>query len=190
LETIALPGRGARRWLACAAAILLVSRPAAAQVVGADEAGVKAAFLYNFTKFVEWPDSAFAAPSSPFVVCAFADGSFRKKLEATLEGEQVQGRRITMAPADLDDARSCHLLYFAKSESEWQARILPALRQVPVLSVGEGQQFLEQGGLIAFLLEDDRVRFAINKRGADAAGLSVKSQLLRVARQFEGAPQP
>jgi hypothetical protein len=172
-----------------AAALLLVSATASSQPE-ADEGRVKAAFLYNFTKFIEWPDSAFATPSSPFVVCVFADADFRRKLEATLQGEQVQGRTISVAPPEPQDVRACHMLYFSMEASERQALILPGLRQSPVLSVGEGRRFLAQGGLIAFLIENDRVRFAISKRGADTAGLSVKSQLLRVARQFEGSPQP
>jgi hypothetical protein len=174
---------------ACAAALLLVSAAASSQPE-ADEAGVKAAFLYNFTKFVELPDSAFATPSAPFVVCVFAAADFRRKLEAILQGEQVRGRPISVAPTAPQDVRACHMVYFSMAESERQARILAGLRQSPVLSVGEGRRFLEQGGLIAFLIENDRVRFAISKRGADTAGLTVKSQLLRVARQFEGATQP
>ena len=68
--------------------------------------------------------------------------------------------------------------------------MLGAVRRLPVLTVGEGQRFLEQGGLIAFLIENDRVRFAISRRAADAAGLSISSKLLRVAREFEGRTQP
>jgi hypothetical protein len=172
-------------------AVVLLVRPAlSAQRPEADEEGVKAAFLYNFTKFIDWPTSAFAAASSPFVVCAYADAGFRKKLEETLQGEQVRGRPITVARSGVDDPRGCHVLYFAKDAIGDQARILPALRQTPVLSVGEGRPFLEKGGLIAFVLEDDRVRFAISKRGADAAGLTISSQLLRVARRFDGAMLP
>jgi hypothetical protein len=175
---------------ALAAAVLLVPPTISAQPPRADAEGVKAAFLYNFTKFVEWPSSAFAAASSPFVVCAYADERFRRKLEEILQGEQVRGRPITVAALTGEDARGCHLLYFSKDESARQARILPGLRQAPVLSVGEGRPFLEQGGLIAFVLENDRVRFALSKRGADAAGLTISSQLLRVARQFDGGLNP
>jgi len=173
-----------------AAAVLLLVRPAiSAQRPRADEDGVKAAFLYNFTKFIEWPSSAFADGSSPFVVCAYADASFRQKLEEILLGEQVRGRPITVAAVG-EDPRGCHLLYFSKEESVRQAGVLSKLRQAPVLSVGEGRLFLEQGGLIAFMLEDDRVRFAISKRGADAAGLTISSQLLRVARPFDRGLTP
>jgi len=182
-----------RIWMstaALAAAIVLVRPTLLAQRPEADEQAVKAAFLYNFTKFVTWPSSAFATPASPFVVCAYADPGFRKTLEATLQGEEVRGHPIAVADADHDDARTCHLLYFSMGQAERQLRILPALRRAPVLSVGEGRQFLQQGGLVAFLLENDRVRFAIDKRGADAAGLILSSQLLRVARDFDGADSP
>ena len=180
-----------RQWLTCVvAAILHVSAPAPAQRADSSEAAVKAAFLYNFTRFVEWPDSAFPQPSATFVVCAFADAAFRKELETILQNEQVQGRQVTIAPASLEDPRGCHLAYFAQGEAERQGRMLNAVRRLPVLTVGEGQHFLEQGGLIAFLLENNRVRFAISRRAADAARLSISSKLLRVAREFEGKTQP
>jgi hypothetical protein len=180
-----------RQWMTwVAAAILLVSAPAAAQRSDSSEAAVKAAFLYNFTRFVEWPDAAFQQPSAVFVVCAFADAAFRKELETILQNEQVRGRQITVAPAAFEDPRGCHMAYFAPGEAERQGRMLNAVKRLPVLTVGEGQRFLEQGGLIAFLLENDRVRFAISRRAAEAAGLSISSKLLRVAREFEGRTQP
>ena len=163
-------------------AIASLSVPVSAQ--GTREEQIKAAFLYNFTKFVDWPDTALP-PSSSFVVCVFADDGFRKELEAILSHEQVRGRQITVAPPQVDDIRSCHLVYFARGESERHPKMLEAAKQAPVLTVGEGRRFLEQGGLIAFMLENDRVRFAVSKRGADAAGLGVSSKLLRVARPFD-----
>jgi hypothetical protein len=170
--------------------MLLVSAPAVAERPESSEAAVKAAFLYNFTKFVEWPGSAFPQPSTAFVVCAFADGAFRKELENILQSEQVRGRPIAIAPASLEDPRGCHIAYFAQGDAARQGRILDGLKRSPVLTVGEGRRFLEQGGLIAFMLENDRVRFAINRRAADSAGLSISSKLLRVAREFEGRTQP
>jgi hypothetical protein len=180
-----------RQWMTCvAAAILLVSAPATAQRPDSSEAAVKAAFLYNFTKFVAWPDSAFPQPAAAFVVCAFADAAFRKELETILQNEQVRGRAIDIAPASLEDPRGCHLAYFAPGDPERQGKMLEAVSRLPVLTVGEGRRFLEQGGLIAFMLENDRVRFAVSRRSADAAGLIISSKLLRVAREFEGRAQP
>jgi hypothetical protein len=175
-------------WLATA--ILLASAPAAAQRPDTSEAAVKAAFLYNFTKFVEWPPTAFPQPSAPFVVCAFADEAFRRELNGILASEQVRGRPITIAPAALEDPRGCHLAYFARIDAERQGRMLEAVRRLPVLTVGEGRGFLEQGGLIAFMVENDRVRFAISRRAAGDAGLNISSKLLRVAREFEERSRP
>ena len=180
-----------RHWLTCCATLILfVCVTVTAQRPGTSEESVKAAFLYNFTKFVDWPDTAFAQPSAPFVVCAFADAGFRKALESILANEQVRGRPVSIAAAGLEDIRSCHLAYLGPADPERQARLLEAAKQAPVLTVGEGRRFLDQGGLIAFMLENDRVRFAISKRGADAAGLNVSSKLLRVARGFDGRVQP
>jgi hypothetical protein len=183
-----MPNR--RQWMTCVAAAILLAPPAAAQRSDSSEAPVKAAFLYNFTKFVEWPDAAFAQPSAPFVVCVFADAAFRRELEAILQNEQVRGRQIAIAPEPLEDPRGCHLAYFAQGEAGGQGRMLDAVKRLPVLTVGEGRRFLEQGGQIAFLVENDRVRFAISRRAAEAAGLTISSKLLRVARDFDGRPRP
>ena len=155
------------------------------------EDAVKAAFLYNFTKFVDWPEGAFAGSGAPFNVCVYADDGFQRELRSILSNEQVRGRRITITPLkNGDDLRTCHLVYFGPQHLDRSARRLPTLKQAPVLTVGEGRRFLEQGGLIAFLLEDNRVRFDISKRAADAAGLIVSSKLLRVARQIDGSSLP
>jgi hypothetical protein len=184
-----MPNR--RQWLTCLVTSLLsVSMTAAAQRPESSEAAVKAAFLYNFTKFVDWPDSAFPQPSGPFLVCAFADAAFRGELEGILRNEQVHGRPIAIAPAPPDDARACHLAYFAQSEAERQGRVLDAVRRAPVLTVGEGRRFIDQGGVVAFLIENNRVRFSVSKPNADAAGLSISSRLLRVARDLDGRLQP
>ena len=162
--------------------ILLVSARAAAQRPETSETAVKAAFLYNFTKFVEWPDAAFAQPSTPFVVCAFADAAFRK--EAERDSRQRAGSR----PPDrasrrrpLDDPRAATSPISRAAEVERQARMLAAVKQIAGADGGRGPALSQQGGLIAFMLENDRVRFAISKRAADAAGLNVSSKLLRVA---------
>jgi hypothetical protein len=152
---------------------------------------IKAAFLYNFTKYVDWPPHAFEKPESAFNVCVFADAGFHLQLKDTLMNELVRGRQVTITTyADGDDLRACHLVYFDARHLDRSAARLPALKQAPILTVGEGARFLQQGGMIAFFVEGDRVRFDISRRGAEAAGLGVSSKLLRVARQIHGAPAP
>ena len=178
--------------LACAVlAGLAWATPAQAQAPEAGENSVKAAFLYNFTKFVEWPANAFEGAASPFRVCVFADPAFRRELEVMLGGESVGARPVAVL-ADPRDVRGCHVAYFGGRGEERARQVLPSLRQVPVLTVGEGPRFLEQGGLIAFALDQNRVRFDVNKTALDRTGLLVSSKLLRVARHVttSGTVQP
>ena len=180
-------------FLRCAAALLiasLVCARSAAQEPHPGEAAVKAAYLYNFTKFIDWPAAAFQAPGAPFVVCALASGTFRREFEQTFQGERVRGRRIEIDhPSGAEGVRRCHLIYFGAND-EAATRRLAALGNAPVLTVGEGRRFLDQGGHIAFRLSENRVQFEISKRAADAAGLQVSSKLLRLAADVIGAPAP
>ena len=177
------------RSLVLGAALLGMAAPLAAQRPEAEDA-LKAAYLYNFTKFIDWPESAFVGTTAPFTVCVFADDRFRREVQAALHDEKVRGRPIELAPATTDDLKLCHLAYFNAAEAERHSKRLPELRMAPVLTVGEGLRFLEQGGLVAFVIEQDRVRFSVSRRAADAAGLNVSSKLLRVARPYDGVPAP
>jgi hypothetical protein len=126
-----------------------------------------------------------------FNVCVFADPGFQLRLKRTLNGELVRGRPIDVTEYhNGDDLKACHLLYFDAGHLDRAAARLPALKALPVLTVGEGGRFLQQGGMIAFFVEGDRVRFDISRRGVEASGLVVSSKLLRVARQIHGAPAP
>ena len=178
------------RVLAVVVAAVSTLAPAAGQQRDLGEDAIKAAYLYNFTKFVEWPDRAFSDAAAPFTVCVMADEAFRRALEEALANERVRGRAVRLAVlSGAEELKACHVAYFGRAESETSNRRLGDLRQAPVLTVGEGRKFLEQGGHIAFLVEGNRVRFAISKPGADAAGLNVSSKLLRLGRPA-GAPAP
>ena len=180
--------RALRTVAAVLATALALSQVLAAQ---ASENAIKAAYLYNFTKFIDWPESAFPAAASSFSVCVFAEPGFRRELKAILINEFVRGRPITITEFENgDDLKGCHLVYFGAEHLDRSARRLPSLKQTPVLTVGEGERFLQQGGLIAFQLEGSRLRFDISKRGVEAAGLIVSSKLFRVARQIHGVPAP
>lgn len=171
-----LPGRLA---LAACLATGLAAPPAAAQL---GEHDVKAAFLYNFAKFVEWPAEAFPGPDAPITYCVFAEDTFFSKLEALLQGEKVEGRRLALRrPAEVDDLAGCQVLFLGGSGSGRQERILAGLGRASVLTVGEDEGFLDRGGIIGFRIEAGRVRFDVDLAAAERARLKLSSKLLRVA---------
>jgi hypothetical protein len=152
------------------------------------ENDVKAAFLYNFTKYVEWPSPS--PPDEPFRLCVLADAAFSAALDRTILDESVGGRRLVRAvPRSIDEARRCAILYVGNGYAEQGAPVLGAVRDLPILTVGEGARFLKQGGAIAFLLENNRVRFDISINALQRSGLTASSKLLRVARSVEGGAQ-
>ena len=178
--------RAAVRWCAFAAVVLGAPHAARGQAAPPTlENDVKAAFLYNFTKFIEWPPPP--QPATPFRVCALADGAFAASLDRTIADESVRGRPLVrVQPRSVDDARNCALLYVGPGYLQQAAPFLAAIRDLPVLTVGEGAQFIKQGGAIGFFLENNRVRFDISIRAVQRSGLKASSQLMRVARTVEG----
>jgi len=146
---------------------------------------VKAAYLYNFGKFVSWP--ADAGPTSEFDVCILGTDPFGSLLDATvsdstINGKRVIARRITRA----QDAASCRVVFIAASESQRLGSDLAVLSKLHILTVSDNPHFLERGGMIQFVLEGDRVRFAVNLTAAQEAGLTLSSELLKVATKVVG----
>ena len=170
--------------LGCGAALVLGVIVSASPIHGQDslENDVKAAFLYNFTKFVEWP----AAPdhtAEPFRVCVIADREFARAVDRTIEGESVEGRPLErVEPHSPDEARHCAILYVGRRNIDEAAPLLASVRQMPVLTVGDDPRFAQRGGAIEFVLENSRVRFDVNAPAVERSGLKVSSKLLRVAR--------
>jgi hypothetical protein len=145
---------------------------------------VKAAFLMNFTKFVEWPSTAFSDVASPISICILGDDPFGRTLDQVVEGETVNARklvvqRLTAPPRP----KSCQILFITKAEKE-PSKVLAGLGE-GVLTVGEGDSFLHEGGVIAFVIENRRVRFDINETAAQSIALKMSSKLLQVARSVE-----
>ncbi len=140
---------------------------------------IKAAFLLNFTKFIEWPTTEGAA-GSPFSICVVGEDPFGPVLDQLVEGETVGGRRIAVRRVHAEAPGSCSLLYVSKLEQNVSGVLAGA--GPGVLTVGEGDGFLDEGGMIAFVLENRRVRFNIDQGAAQKAGLKLSSRLLGVAR--------
>jgi hypothetical protein len=149
----------------------------------APEYRVKAAFLFNFARFVEWPEAVFGPPGAPIVFGVLGEDPFGPALDETLEGKRINGRPLEARRfADLKHLQPCAVLFVSHLESKDLEETLEALREAPVLTVGEGHRFARLGGIVSFFLEDNRVRFQINAEAARRAGLRISSRLLELAR--------
>jgi hypothetical protein len=164
----------------CALAGSLV---AVAQAQNAEEYQVKAAFLYNFAKFVEWPAQAFKGPTDPTVICVLGQNPFGHALEEAVAGKTVAGRGIvTREVSDVKQAGSCQILFIGASERKRWSAILEGIKGGCILTVGESEEFAAKGGIIGLKLEDGKVRFEINVDAAEHAKLRISSKLLSLAQ--------
>jgi len=166
----------------------LAAPGAAAAEAVASEYDVKAAFLFNFTKFVEWPPSAFADEHSPLKICVLGENPFGKALRVLME-EEVGGRKLTLLRLDnLNNPATCHVLYVSRSERDRLPQVLAGLHGIPVLTVGDTPGFIDQGGMINFVLEGSKVRFDVDQEAAERAGIKISSRLLALAKHVKGRP--
>ncbi len=144
---------------------------------------IKAAFLYNFAKFVEWPAEAFVDPQAPFVLGVVGEDPFGSVLAQTVGGKTVNGRQLMVRRFKHgEDLRGCHILFVSSSEKKHLAQILESLKGSSVLTVGETDRFAQFGGAVNFILEANKVRFEINVDAAARARLKLSSKLLALAR--------
>lgn len=149
---------------------------------GPDEAEIKAAFVYNFAKFVEWPPASFSRPDAGLDLCINGHDNVEAELRQ-LEGREAQGRRLHLRAvntvAELD---GCHVLYVARGDSGAQGALLQALSSLPVLTVADRRDFARQGGVITLFVEGNRVQFSVNLAEAQSRGLKFSARLLQLAR--------
>ena len=166
--------------------IFCVTTPA--QEPKPSEYGVKAVYLYNFGKFVQWPaGSAATAPASTFAICVLGDDPFGESLANVVKGENINGLPLSTAHIDrVDDAAKCRILFISSSEEGRLTRILDALQSRPLLTVSDMLGFCDRGGMIQFVINDDKVRFEVNAVAAGKAKLALSSQLLKVAISVRG----
>jgi hypothetical protein len=175
------PARIRAATLAALLALLPLTR-LSSQVAHPTANQVKAIFLFNFAQFVEWPDTAFAAPGSPLVIEIFGEDPFGAYLDETVSGETVRGRSLVVRRTQrIEDIRTCHILFLSPSEESRFDAILAALKDRPVLTVSDAPGFARRGGMVAFAFEQNRVRVKINPAAARTAGLTISSKLLHAA---------
>lgn len=161
---------------------------AAADVAVSKEYRLKAAFLYNFTKFIEWPAARFADETSPVVIGVLGNNPFGDELEKVVKGRTVKGRDIVVKlVTSADEAPTTHILFVPAGE-EPRLAATDSWRKIAVVVVGESPRFAPLGGAITFKPEADKVRFTIDLAAAESVGLKISAQLLKLAVEVHRKP--
>ena len=178
-----------------AALVLLVTTFAAAAAAVAvqvdtapGEYQVKAAILFNFAKFVEWPDAAFPDAAAPIIIGVLGEDPFGSALDAA-KNKTANGRKIQiMRFNNVQEVTACHILFISSSEKGRLASLLRDLKDFKMLLVGDMEKFAQRGGMINFILQNDTIDFEINVDAVKRAGLKINSRLLNMARIVRGIP--
>lgn len=148
-----------------------------------DEYQVKAAFLYNFAKFVEWPAEEFKTPKDPIQVCVLGHNPFGTSLQDLIRGKTIEGRGFAFRQVvNAEQAGACQILFVSSEDGKRFHSLARSLKPAGILTVGEMQGFAADGGIINFKLDGDRVRFEINVDAAEHAQLHISSKLLGLAQ--------
>jgi hypothetical protein len=175
------------RFLIVVLAAMLLSPCARGQAL--DEYQVKAAFLYNFAKFVEWPAESFKTSRDPILVCVLGHNPFGNALEDAIRGKSLAGRTFAYRHvSDAESASACQILFVGVEESKRFRSLLENLKPMGILTVGEAQGFAADGGVINFKLDDGRVRFEINVNAAEHEQLHISAKLLSLAQIVKKLP--
>lgn len=147
------------------------------------EYDVKAVFILNFARFVDWPDDAFASAQAPFVIGIFGESPILASLRVAITDETIRRRPIVLrALTPADDPRRCQIVFVSRAERSQFPSLRSRLAGAPVLTIGESEKFCEQGGMFNFVLDARSVRFEINRKATTEAGLRVSARLLQLAR--------
>jgi hypothetical protein len=162
--------------------LLLLSGYGRAQNSPPTEYQLKAAFIFNFARFVEWPPKAFPEKTSPLVIGILGENPFRNDLQGTIGNKTVDGHPLVINELRSQaEATNCHILFISSSEKPRLTQVLQTLQGASVLTVGEMDRFTESGGMINFVQEGTKIRFRINNDAAASAGLKISSKLLSLA---------
>jgi hypothetical protein len=150
-----------------------------------NEYEVKAAYLYNFAKYVEWPASAFARENAPLTLCIIGTSPLNEVIES-LAGKTIKNRRLVIRQfSRIEDLNECHILFINAAVKTSYTQILASISSRPVLTVSDGTGFANTGGIIEFVPVGDKIRFKINNRTAQQVNIRISSHLLRLATTIE-----
>jgi len=183
-----MPNRDGRRRFVCAASALTLSLSPAYAALAVTRAELKAAFVYNFATFTEWPADALAA-GAPLVLCVIGDSAVAQALDRSAGGRQIEGHRVVVRKMDANGpVRSCHVLYAGGIAPKGAHELLEAVKGIAVLTVSDLATFTQQGGTAHLFVEGERMRFAVNVESAQRFGLRLSSRLLSLAKLVKDDP--
>lgn len=160
--------------------------PSLAQVADSADSSeylIKAGFIYNFANLMQWPANTFSNPDSPIVVGILGADTSGGILDEVLAGKKVNGRSFSVKHLKRGmDLKGCNIVFVSASESAHLDEIFRLLKNLPILTIGETPSFAERGGIINFILINDKVRFEVNVEAAKQADISISSRLLALAK--------
>ncbi len=151
-----------------------------------DEYRVKAAFLFHFAQLVTWPPNPPSDGPHSFLLCTVDGDPFQGALETMIAGKQIGSRKIHIRHVMYNQINECTMLFIGQNEDHSLKPFLARLGNASILTVGESDDFLDAGGMIQFLMEGKRIRFAINQRAAESVKITISSQLLLLASKVIG----
>jgi hypothetical protein len=185
------PGKRARRLRANAAVVLILLAGLAAAQIMPSEYDVKAAYLFNFGKFIRVNGTARPAPRSTFDLCILGRDPMGRAIDDIAANESIDNRTVRIVRiADVSQAHGCEVLFIGSSEEAQLRENLAIIAKSDVLTVSDAPDFLDRGGMIQFVLQQNRVRFAINLDAVNRTHLVLSSELLKVASTIKGRPLP
>jgi len=173
-----------RLLLTLAACVAASAAPNAhAQSPSPTEYQIKAAFLYNFAKFIEWPAEAFPNAGAPIIIGVVGEDPFGDVLDQTIQGKTVNGRPLAVRRLKGGQGlKACHIIFIGSSEKKHLSQVLEDLKGSDILTVGETDRFTQLGGIINFIMDGDKVRFEINADTVERTRLKISSKLLTLAK--------
>jgi hypothetical protein len=146
---------------------------------------VKAAFIYNFAKFVEWPASSFDSATAPLRLCVLGSNPLYADLQNIVAEKRIGSRSLQVRRVEAVEIKDCHVLFLGSVESYRLQQALQAAQGTGVLTIGDVAGFLDQGGMINFVFDQNRIRFEVNLKAAQGAHLQLSSKLLSLAKSVQ-----
>lgn len=169
-------------WLILSASLLAIGMVIPQKIDPSREYQVKAVFLFNFTQFVEWPDTVFHEPQAPLVIGILGEDPFGTYLDETVLGEEINNHPLVIQRyRSIEEIKMCHILFISQTETDHLEDIFTSLEGRSILTVGEVADFTKQGGMIQFVTERKKIQLQINVEATRKVDLTISSKLLRLA---------